>query len=372
MGLDIGFENAGFRVKVAADIDKDACRTIRANRPNIPVLEGDLTCFTTAEILRVAGLKIGEATVVLGGPPCQPFSTAGTRKGLTEKRGTVLLEYIRVIEQAKPQYFVFENVKGLTNAALKHMPFYERMKKKEHEIEEESRLGTAFKFVLQELKETGYTLSYKILNAADYGAPQKRERLFIIGSRDGEALSLPEPTHDKPESLTVLTGQRKPWVTLRTALKGLKEKHQKYVDFPPSWGKYMKLIRPGGYWRDLPPNVQKEAMKGAYFSQGGRTGYFRRLSWDLPSPTLVTSPIFKGTCLAHPHYDRPLSVQEYARIQGFPDDWKFVGTLDDCYRMIGEAVPVQLADAVAQAIKEQSKMLQVGHNQNTAKNRRRD
>jgi DNA (cytosine-5)-methyltransferase 1 len=360
MGLDLGFEKAGFEVRVASDIRKEVCQTIRANRPKVPVIEGDITAFNTESILEEAGLAVGEATLVTGGPPCQPFSTAGTRKGLTEKRGTVLLEYIRVIKEARPQFFVFENVKGLTSAALKHMSFYERIKKKDDEIEQDARLGTAFKFVLEKLAETGYKLSYGILNAADYGAPQKRERLIILGSRDGQVLELPEPTHDKPQSLAVLAGQRKPWVTLREALRGLREEDQEYIGFPPSWGKYMKYIKPGGFWRDLPEKVQKEAMQGSYYSQGGRTGFFRRLSWDAPSPTLVTSPIFKGTCLAHPDHHRPLSVQEYARIQGFPDDWIFQGSIDNRYRMIGEAVPVPLSYAIAKSLQAQAELPQVG------------
>jgi len=361
MGLDLGFERAGFEIRFAADIRPEVCRTISTNRPELPVLLGDITDFNTEEILMSAGLKAGEPTAVIGGPPCQPFSTAGTRMSFNEKRGLVLFEFIRVIKEARPRFFVFENVKGLTNAALNHMPFYDRIKKGIHEIDGDARLGTAFKYVLEKLGETGYNVSFSLLNAADYGVPQKRSRLIIFGSRDGAAVGFPEPTHDSPNSIAVLTGQRKPWITLREALNGLEEQEQEYVNFP-SWGKYMKYVRAGGDWRDLPDEIRKEAMKGAYFSQGGRTGFFRRLSWDTPSPTLVTSPVFKGSCLAHPELLRALSVQEYSRIQGFPDSWKFFGTLQQRYRMIGEAVPVQLSYAVAMAVrKHMVKLLQIGH-----------
>jgi len=351
MGLDIGFEQSGFQVKVTCEMRKEACDTIRLNRPNIPLLEGDIAEYTTKEILEAAGLQVGEASVVIGGPPCQTFSTAGTRKSFNEKRGIALLEFVRVLKESRPRFFVFENVKGLTNASLKHISFYERIKMKEHEIPNESRLGTAFKYVLDKLSETGYSLSYKILNSADYGSPQKRLRLIIIGSRDGQDIGFPDQSHDSPNSIGVTTGKRKPWRVLGDVLNDLREDEQEYVKFP-SWGKYIKYIKPGGDWRDLPADVQREAMKGSFFSQGGRTGYFRRLSLELPCPTLVTSPIFKGTCLAHPIFDRPLSIHEYARIQGFPYDWKFAGSTVKKYRMIGEAVPIELSYAIGSHIRD--------------------
>jgi DNA (cytosine-5)-methyltransferase 1 len=351
MGLDTGFEQSGFQIKVTCEMRKEACDTIRLNRPDVPLLEGDIAEYTTGTILETAGLQIGEPTVVIGGPPCQSFSTAGTRKSFNEKRGIALLEFVRVVKESRPRFFVFENVKGLTNASLKHISFYERIKMKENEIPDESKLGTAFKYVLGKLAETGYSISYKILNSADYGSPQKRLRLIIIGARDGEDVGFPDQTHDSPNSIQVITGKRRPWRAVGDVLKDLREDEQEYVKFP-SWGKYIRYIKPGGDWRDLPPEIQREAMKGSFFSQGGRTGYFRRLSLDLPCPTLVTSPVFKGTCLAHPIFDRPLSIQEYARIQGFPDYWKFVGSTMKKYRMIGEAVPVELSYALGCHIRD--------------------
>ncbi|AIC14305.1 DNA cytosine methyltransferase [Nitrososphaera viennensis] len=353
MGLDLGFEKAGFDIRVACELREEVCKTISLNRPALQVLPGDIAKHSTTDILKRARLRVGEATAVIGGPACQPFSTAGGRQSFNEKRGEVLFEYIRIVNEAKPQFFIFENVKGLTSAALKHISFYERVKKKEHELHEEYRLGTAYQYMMEKLKGTGYKIHSKILNAADYGAPQKRLRLIIIGSRDGVDVDFPEPTHAAPDSEDVVSGRKQRWVTLREALKGLKENEQEYVKFP-SWGRYMKYIKPGGDWRDLPARIQRRAMKESYFSQGGRTGYFRRLSWDKPSPTLVTLPIFKSTCLAHPKSNRPLSVQEYSRLQGFPDEWKFYGTVKQRYRMIGEAVPVPLAYAVALAVRNKS------------------
>ncbi len=361
MGLDLGFETAGFNIRVACEIRKEVCETIKSNRPTIPLLEGDIASYSTKEILGTAGLSPGEATLVLGGPPCQPFSTAGKRQSFNERRGTALLEYIRIVKESKPRLFVFENVKGLTNSSLQHMSFYDRIKMKQDEVPKEHQLGTAFKFVLEELDKTGYSLSYKILNAADYGSSQKRLRLIIVGSRDCEEIGYPIQTHDSPNSINVVTKKMKPWRNLGDVLDDSKEDDQEYVKFP-SWGKYMKYIKQGGNWRDLPIDLQKEAMQGSFYSQGGRTGYFRRLSLSSQCPTLVTSPVFKGTCLAHPTQDRPLSIQEYSRIQGFPEGWRFFGNIYKKYRMIGEAVPVELSCAIALHIRNRlNGMVRVEH-----------
>jgi DNA (cytosine-5)-methyltransferase 1 len=207
----------------------------------------------------------------------------------------------------------------------------------------------------------GYKIHWEILNAADYGVPQKRKRLVLIGSR----IIDPKEVFDQirkeatfADHSVAAEEKKKPWKTLRDGLSGLVDEEKECVKFP-SWGKYLKHIPPGGYWKDLPKKVRKKAMGQAADTddpkrkgkQGGRTGFFRRLSWDLPSPTLVTSPSQMGTCICHPDEDRPLTVREYARLQGFPDSWEFVGSTLKKYRMIGEAVPVQLAEVIAAAVK---------------------
>lgn len=363
MGLDLGFELEGFEIRLFLDKDPVVVENLKINRPEIPIIFRDICRVPTSEILEKARLVVGEPTVVTGGPPCQPFSTAGKRQSINEKRGRVLFEFIRVVKESQPMFFVFENVTGLLSAALKHISFYERIKKKKEELAPDERLGSAFELVLDKFKNIDsidgdkYGITWGVVNAADYGAPQKRKRLIIIGSRDGKKVPLPLTTHAPPGSLEVMTGLKKPWVTLREALSGLNEAEPEYVPFP-SWGKYMKYIPPGGCWRDLPDELKKEALGGAYCSQGGRTGFYRRLSWDSPAPTLVTSPVYKGSVLAHPEEDRPLSVREYARIQGFPDLWAFVGRTSAKYRIIGEAVPVPLARALArQILKEYRKRL---------------
>ena len=349
MGLDLGFEMEGFDIRVTLDNNPDVIETIKRNRPNVPIVGRSIFEVKTEEILEKARLNVGEATVVTGGPPCQSFSTAGKRLSVKEKRGQCVFEFLRVIKEARPKFFVFENVTGLLSSAIKHVSFYERIKKKEEELSPEERLGSAFEAILEDFKSTNYGINWGVVNSADYGAPQKRKRLILLGSREGKQIPLPPTTHASPRSLDVLYDHKKPWMTLREALKDLNDPKPEYVKFP-RWGKYMKHIPQGGYWRDLPEELKKEAMGGAYYSQGGRTGFYRRLKWDEPSPTLVTSPVFKGTVLAHPEENRPLSVKEYARIQGFPDEWVFIDSLEAKYRIIGEAVPIPLGRALGRQI----------------------
>jgi DNA (cytosine-5)-methyltransferase 1 len=349
MGLDLGFEMEGFDIRVVLDNNPDVVETIKKNRPRLPIIDQSIFDVKSRDILEKADLGVGEATAVIGGPPCQPFSTAGKRLSVGERKGQLVFEFIRVVREAQPRFFLFENVSGLVSAAIKHVSFYERIKKKEQELTPQEKLGSAFEVLLAEFDKTGYGINFGVVNAADYGTPQKRKRLIMFGSRDGKKVPLPAPTHGSPKSLDVILGHRRPWTTLREALEGLNEHNPEFLPFP-SWGRYMKYIPPGGNWNDLPSDLQKEAMKGAYYSQGGRTGFFRRLSWDEPAPTLVTSPVFKGTVLAHPGQDRPLSVREYARIQGFPDDWEFIDHIATKYQLIGEAVPIPLSRAVARQI----------------------
>ena len=362
MGMDIGFENAGFETVFANDITKFACDTINKNKKHLKCKPQDIAEIKSSKIQKLSGLN-DSPDIVIGGPPCQSFSTAGLRKGLEDKRGIALLEFIRVIKDLQPKFFVFENVPGLLSIAKKNIGFYDRVAMKKSEIPAESKRGSLFEEILQKFYSLeGYKISNPtILNAADYGVPQKRKRLILIGSRvtDPDEIMntlIEKTTHADPK---VADEQGKePWKTLKDALKGLNEKNPEHTHFPKSWGKYLKHIPQGGYWKDLPEDIQKTAMGGAADSndpkrkgkQGGRTGFYRRLSWKKPAPTLVTSPSQMATCICHPEEDRPLTVKEYARVQGFPDDWEFVGTISQKYRMIGEAVPVGLAEIIASTI----------------------
>lgn len=372
MGLDLGFEAEGFDIRVALDNNKDVIATLKKNRPDLEIIGDDIFHVKTHEILKRAKLKVGEATVVTGGPPCQPFSTAGRRFSTEERKGRLVFQFIRVVRESQPKFFVFENVAGLLSAARKHISFYERIKKKKEELDKKEKLGSAFERLLQEFEKIRvqkefqkvesasgcyYRINYGVINSADYGVAQKRKRLILFGSREGKKIPIPTATHGKPGSMEVKLRRRKPWVKLEDVLRDLNDPEKEYLPFP-SWGKYMEYIPAGGYWRDLPKKLQREALGGAYDptgkkNKGGRTGFYRRLSWGEPAPTLLTSPIFKGSVLAHPEENRPLSVREYAKIQGFPNDWEFVDHVATKYRLIGEAVPIPLGQILAIQIKKE-------------------
>ena len=355
MGLDLGIEKSGFEIKVALEFDKKACETIKLNRPNIPIICDDIKKVSTKEILKTAKLKKEEVTLVFGGPPCQSFSTAGKRNGFNDEKGNVLLEFIRVVEEIKPKFFIFENVKGLLSAALKHRPINKRGGDFP-KLEKEEEFGTVLTYILKRLEKAGYQVDYRLLNSADYGIPQKRERVFFIGSRDGSLIKIPEPTHNQKGEHGL-----KKWVSFEEVFKKFRIERHDYVPYSHERMKYMKYIpKGGGNWRNLPEEIQEVAMGGAFNSTGGRVGFYRRINANQPSPTLLTSPIQKSTNLGHPFEDRPLSIQEYKKIQQFPDDWIFYGNMSDIYKQIGNAVPVGLGYVVGKTIIEHIKLNEGG------------
>lgn len=339
MGLDLGIEKAGFSIRVCVEKDREAAKTIRANTV-IPVLEEDVTLLSSEQILKAAGLRKEEVTMIVGGPPCQAFSTAGRQKGLADFRGNVIIQYLRLVSEIKPQYFILENVRGLLSAKLNSVP----------EIYSEycqfvSTKGSVLYFLLNEFKKLGYSISYALLNSANYGVPEKRERVFLIGHL-GDRVPLPVPTHSQEG----LYGS-KFWVSLREAIADLEAcPNQQYIPLRTKSIPYLSMLKGGENWRNLPSEMAKEAMGKAYFLSGGKTGFLRRLSYDEPSPTLVTSPTMPATLLCHPTQLRPLSVEEYARIQQFPASWKFEGNIASVYRQIGNAVPVGLGYAVGHQV----------------------
>lgn len=347
-GLDLGFEQAGFKVAVALDVSEDSYRNLKANRPKTPFLIGDVRGFSTADILREAGLKPGETDVVTGGPPCQPFSPAGKRESLKDPRSAPLIEFVRVVKEARPKVFVMEEVPGILSARVKHVPLRERGRRP---LAEEELPGSAWRVVVGELRKTGYRVAWRKLNAADYGAPQSRERVIVIGVRPdlGRPPVFPEQTHSRDPVKLFKT--LKAWLTLAEAVTGIKN-HVGYVPLPPKYARFMRYVPPGGNWRQIPDRLKPWAMNKAYNAGGGRMGFYRRLTWFEPSPTLVTSPAMKATMMVHPWEDRPLSVGEYLRIQGFPDSWRVVVSVQSAYRLFGEAVPVPLARAVAKSVRD--------------------
>ena len=250
------------------------------------------------------------------------------------------MEFIRMIDFIRPRFFVMENVKGLVSAPLKHVPLSER-----DSNDPEQRLGTVLDVVLAEFKKLGYKTVYGILDAVNYGVPQFRERFVLIGSRDGEDVFLPFPTHFQMHQEAAYR-----WKTLRQAIGDLEHDCGECAAFSKDRLAFLRFVPEGGNWRNLPEEKKREAMGGAYESGGGKVGFYRRLSYSQPSPTLVTSPVQKATMMCHPIQDRPLSVREYARIQQFPDEWVFVGPSAAQYRQIGNAVPIGLSFALGKAV----------------------
>jgi DNA (cytosine-5)-methyltransferase 1 len=344
MGLDLGLEKEGIRVLLACEIDPAARKTIETNRPDIALI-GDIRDYSAIEIRDKVGLSsTDEIDLIVGGPPCQAFSSAGKRQGFNDDRGNVFLNFIDLITELKPRFVVIENVRGLLSAPLKHRP-HEMRGKSFPLLSQDEQRGGALLFITRKLKQAGYSISFNLYNSANFGAPQQRERIVIACSRDGEKLPYLTPTHSEQGLYGLPT-----WKTLRQALEGLPEEGHHFVKFPEKRLKYYRLLRPGQYWRDLPKELHQEALGASYHAGGGKTGFYRRLAWDKPSPTLVTHPAMPATDLAHPEADRPLSIEEYKRIQEFPEDWIISGTLLDQYRQVGNAVPCSLGRAIAKML----------------------
>ncbi|WP_295820276.1 DNA cytosine methyltransferase [uncultured Deinococcus sp.] len=354
-GLDLGLETAGFRTLAAVEIDRTARATLAANmadRPSPPFIAADITTLDAADLLAATGLNRGEVMLVSGGPPCQPFSTAGRREALNDPRGSLFRDFLRMVEGIQPRFFVMENVRGLLSATLRHRPISAR---DGTPLTPDEERGSAFRVILDEFERIGYSFTYGLLNAADHGVPQMRQRVVILGSRDHEALSLPVPTHSETGA-----GGLPRWRTLRDALAGLDDPEPQFQPYSEARLQYLRVVPEGGNWRSLPAELIPAAMGGAYTSGGGKVGFYRRLSWDRPSPTVTTSPAQKATDMCHPTLHRPISVREAARLQGFPDDWVFCGSVSDQYRQIGNAVPVGLGQAIGTALMETVRGVHVG------------
>ena len=338
MGLDIGLSKAGLNIVIGQDFDATCVQTMQANGHK--VLSGDIRNIEAAELLQIINLTPGEPFLICGGPPCQPFSTAGKRMGINDPRGSLFMDFIRMIDYIRPRFFIMENVKGLMSSPIKHIPIANRIKN--HTEQNQERV---LDIILDEFSKLGYKTVYGILDAVNYGVPQFRERFVLIGSRDNEDVFLPMPTRFQMHQENNYR-----WQTLREAIADLENSAGEYATFSADRLKFLQMIPEGGNWKDIPVDLIQAAMGGAYTSGGGKVGFYRRLSYNQPSPTLVTSPVQKATMMCHPVKDRPLSIQEYARIQQFPDDWVFKGTVAAQYRQIGNAVPVGLAFALGKAI----------------------
>lgn len=359
MGLDIGMHQTG-RFELLACVEKVPafCSTIRKNVAEgrlggAPlVFEDDITALDPADVLKRVGLKPGELDLLVGGPPCQSFSTAGRRGTTQDPRGTLLWQFLRFVEVMRPRFFVMENVRGLISAALRHRPIHLRASLPLAPDEEPGSVVRLFAHDLQALSDAKYHMDVFEVNAVNYGAPQIRERVLFIGNRYNAQVDFQAPTHESPIELQQQTRQVQrslledaklvPWRTLGDALSGLVDNEPQVMDFSERKKSFLSLVPPGSNWRSLPVPAQQESMGKAWHAKGGRSGWWRRLSLELPCPTLVTLPNHASTSLCHPTETRALSVREYARVQEFPDDWQFCGTLGEQYTQIGNAVPTRL------------------------------
>lgn len=314
-GLALGLERAGISHILLNEIDHWACQTLKRNRPNWNVCEDDIKNIDFSQY-------IGMADIVTGGFPCQAFSYAGKKLGFKDARGTLFFEYARAIKEIMPKICIAENVRGLLN----------------HEE------GKTLAGMIDILGELGYrVLPPRILKAIYYRVPQKRERLVLVAIRNDIKIDFhyPEP-HKEIYTLKDALGKGDLFNSKVPASPG-----QKY---PDRKREIISMVPPGGYWRDLPLDIQKEYMLKSFYLGGGKTGMARRISWDEPCLTLTCAPAQKQTERCHPEETRPFTIREYARIQTFPDDWIFEGSVTQQYKQIGNAVPVNLATEVGYSI----------------------
>ena len=342
MGLDLGIEKAGFNIRLACEVDKFCRQTIAINKPKSALLT-DINNYSSQDIRNEAGLtKKNDIDLIIGGPPCQAFSTAGKRKGFNDDRGNVFLKYLELCLDLKPKFFVIENVRGLLSCPMEHRPHNLRGNGFP-ELSEDELKGGALNYIINRLENSGYGYSFNLYNSANFGTPQIRERVIIVCSRNGKKPPYLMPTHSEDSSF----GLPK-WNILKDCIKDIKT--HDHLNFPEKRLKYYRILSSGQNWKNLPTDLQKEAMGKSYYSGGGKTGFLRRLAWDKPAPTLVTHPAMPATDLAHPEEDRPISVQEYKRIQEFPDNWVLAGPIVQQYKQVGNAVPIGLGFAVGSLI----------------------
>ena len=307
-GTALGFENAGINHVLLNEIDKDCVSTLINNF-------GLATNVIGGDVRKLDFKKWkGKVDIVQAGFPCQAFSYAGKSMGFEDTRGTLFFEFARCVKEVQPKIAMGENVKGL----LKHDN------------------GKTLQTMVNTLKELGYKVKYRVLRAQYLDVPQKRERVIIIAIRND--LDIP----------FIFPKEKNYTVSLRAALKDCPKSECQYYSKRKT--EILSHVPEGGYWRDLPIDLQKEFMGASFYQTGGRTGMARRLSWDEPSLTLTCSPAQKQTERCHPSETRPLSVREYARIQSFPDNWVFSGSIGSKYKQIGNAVPVNLAYHIGRCV----------------------
>lgn len=348
MGLDLGLEMAGFECSVCVENDSDAVKTIRHNKPHLPVFDVSIADVSGENLKTSGGLNSDEVPLVVGGPPCQAFSVFGNRLGLEDARGQMLFEFVRVLSETRPKVFLMENVRGLLSMSI--VPD-KSIKSKNGKIPKEYfAKGSLVNLLFKEFNDLGYHVDCFVVNAANYGAPQIRERVLFIGNRFGHCVTFPEPTHSNRPSDNL-----PPFRTLGDVIgesSGFADPCPDVMNFSPRKLKYLSMVPPGGNWRSLPIDIQKESMGKSWHLKGGRSAYWRKLSFNFPSPTVVTMPNHAGTSMCHPIELRAISVGEAAAIQEFPKDWEFQGTTTSKFRQVGNAVPTRLGKVAGEVIQQ--------------------
>ncbi len=343
MGLDLGLESTGFKATVAVEKDPEAVETIRENRRTLPVL-GDICELTARDVLVASGLEIGSVPLIVGGPPCQAFSVFGNRKGTDDPRGQLIFNFAQMIAAIQPHTFVMENVRGLLS-----MPIVPKGNATADTPSALTEHGSLLRELIAEFEVCGYRVDVFVVNSVNYGAPQIRERLICIGNRHGLLAEFPEPRHsNRPED------DLPPFRTLGNAIgpeSGFSDPDPEIMNFSERKRKYLAMVPEGGNWRSLPVDIQKESMGKSWYLKGGRSAYWRKLSFAFPSPTVVTMPNHAGTSMCHPTELRAISVAEAAAIQEFPADWRFVGSTTAKMRQIGNAVPTRLGVVTGEVVK---------------------
>ena len=356
-GLDVGLHQAGhFDLLACVEVEPQFCETLALNRDegrfgsrDTQILCRDLSTYDPFDLMDRLDLKPGELDVLVGGPPCQSFSTAGKRGTVEDPRGLLLWDFLRFVEALKPQYFLMENVRGLLSAALRHRPIAERPNRGGSPLDDEELPGSVINTWIADMAKVdsgAYRVDSFEVNAVNYGAPQLRERVLLIGNRHSQTIDFPQPTHGPTEKNPDL----QPFTTLAFALDGLVETEPVMMDFSPRKKGFLSQVPPGGNWRMLPEDVARESMGKAFFAKGGRSGWWRRLSWDLPCPTITTLPNHSSTSMCHPDEVRVLTVGECSRVQEFPDGWKFSGSAQQQMKQVGNAVPARLGRVAGDVI----------------------
>lgn len=349
-GLSEGFQRAGFRIVSAVDFDEHAAATMRATHPDTNVYHQRIEEISREHLLRGTGLKRGGLDVLSGGPPCQAFSVYNHQRGFHDERSGLFRQYLRIVEELQPKFIVMENVAGILS------------------LDE----GRAVLEIHKRLGSLGYRVEHRVLKAEDYGVPQERRRVFFMGNRLGLPIRWPEVTHGTEPGL-------KPFVNVWDAIGDLpplkilenadgrvyrtepKSEYQKAMRgkvnvvsnheapaLAPINLERLKHIPPGGSWRDIPIRLLPAGMKRA--KRSDHTKRYGRLEKTGLASTILTKCDIHWGAYIHPTQDRSLTVREAARLQSFPDNFKFCGPRFEQFRQVGNAVPPILAQAVAKIV----------------------